>query len=59
MKLDTAKGDATAKTDAAAKAADAAKGAATRKTDTATAANDAKLALEPVSIYISRATQKL
>ena len=59
MKLDTAKADATAKTDAAAKAADAAKGAATRKTDTATAANDAKLALEPVSIYISRATQKL
>ena len=58
-KLDTAKADATSKIDAAAKAADAAKEAATRKTDTATAANDAKLALEPVSIYISRATQKL
>src|SRR5581483_11029681 len=29
------------------------------KTDTAKAALDAKLALEPVSIYISRATQKL
>ena len=40
-------------------AKDAAKEAATRKTDTAKAANDAKLALEPVSIYISRATQKL
>ena len=58
-KLDTAKADATSKIDAAAKAADAAKEAATRKTDTAKAANDAKLALEPVSIYISRATQKL
>src|SRR4029078_6926619 len=51
--------DATSKIVAAAKAADAAKETATRKTDTATAANDAKLALEPVSIYISRATQKL
>ena len=58
-KLDTAKADATSKIDAAAKAADAAKEAATRKTDAAKAANDAKLALEPVSIYISRATQKL
>ena len=58
-KLETAKADATSKIDAAAKAADAAKEAATRKTDTAKAANDAKLALEPVSIYISRATQKL
>ena len=33
--------------------------AATRKTDTAKAATDAKLALEPVSVYISRSTQKL
>ena len=47
------------KIDAAAKAADAAKEAATRKVDTAKAASDAKLALDPVSIYISRATQKL
>ncbi len=31
----------------------------TRKADTAKAANDAKLALDPVSVYISRATQKL
>ncbi len=58
-KLDTAKADATSKNDAAAKAADAAKEAATRKVDTAKAAKDAKLALEPVSVYISRATQKL
>ena len=58
-KLDTAKADATSKIDAAAKAADAAKEAATRKAETAKAADDAKLALEPVSIYISRATQKL
>jgi L,D-transpeptidase catalytic domain len=58
-KLDAAKSDATAKNDAAAKAADAAKEAATRKVDTAKAAKDAQLALEPVSVYISRATQKL
>jgi hypothetical protein len=58
-KLETAKADATMKIDAAAKAANAAKEAATRKVDLAKAASDAKLALEPVSIYISRATQKL
>ena len=58
-KLDTAKAERTPKIEAAAKAAEAAKAAATRKTDTAKAANDAKLALEPVSIYISRAKQKL
>jgi L,D-transpeptidase catalytic domain len=58
-KLDTARADTTAKIDAAAKAAVAAKEAATRKVDTAKAANDAKLALDPVSIYISRSTQKL
>ena len=56
--LDAAKADAKSKPDAAA-AKDAAKAAATRKADTAKAANDAKLALEPVSVYISRATQKL
>src|SRR6202035_4224102 len=38
---------------------DAAKTAATKKSDTAKATKDAKLALEPVSVYISRATQKL
>ncbi len=57
--LDTARADAKSKLDAAAAAKDAAKGAQTKKTDTAKAANDAKLALEPVSVYISRATQKL
>jgi hypothetical protein len=56
--LDTAKADAKSKLDAAA-AKEAAKAAQTRKADTAKAASEAKLALEPVSIYISRATQKL
>jgi hypothetical protein len=57
--LDTAKADAKSKLDAAAAAKDAAKAAQTRKTDTAKAASEAKLALEPASIFISRATQKL
>jgi hypothetical protein len=58
-KLDTIKAEVQPKLDAAAKAAEAAKAAATRKADTAKAATDAKLALEPVSIYISRAKQRL
>jgi hypothetical protein len=58
-KLETIKAEAQPKIDAAEKAAEAAKDALTRKDDTAKAAADAKLALEPVSIYISRATQKL
>jgi L,D-transpeptidase catalytic domain len=53
-----ANADAKSKPDAAA-AKDAAKAAATKKVDAAKAANEAKLALEPVSVYISRATQKL
>ena len=57
--FDTAKSDATTKLDAAAAAKDAAKTAQARKADTAKAASDAKLALEPVSVYISRATQTL
>src|ERR1700738_4424472 len=57
--LDTAKADAKSKRDAAAAAKDAAKAAATRKADTAKAASEAKLALEPASIFISRVTQKL
>ncbi|MEH2523447.1 hypothetical protein V1288_001356 [Bradyrhizobium sp. AZCC 2176] len=57
--LDTARDDAKSKPGAAAAAKDAAKAAETRKVDTAKAASEAKLALEPVSIYISRATQKL
>jgi hypothetical protein len=55
--LDTAKADT--KVSAAAAAKDAAKDAATKKADSARAALEAKLALEPVSIYISRSTQKL
>ena len=57
--LDSAKADAKSKLDAAAAAKDAAKAAGTRKADTAKAASEAKLALEPASIFISRATQKL
>jgi L,D-transpeptidase-like protein len=57
--LDTAKADAKSKLDAAAAAKEAAKAAQTRKADTAKAASEAKLALEPASIFISRATQKL
>ncbi len=56
--LDTAKADAKSKIDVVA-AKDAAKAAETKKATAAKAASDAKLALEPVSIYISRATQKL
>ena len=56
--LDTARADAKSKPDAAA-LKEAAKAAQTRKVDTAKAANEARLALEPVSVYISRATQKL
>src|SRR5262249_6674220 len=37
----------------------AAKAAETRRSEAAKAASDAKLALEPVSVFISRATQKL
>ena len=58
-RLDTAKASAQPKLDAAAAAKDAAKVAATKKADTAKAALEAKLLLEPVSVYISRATQKL
>lgn len=57
--FDTAKADARPKLDAATATRDAAKAAETRKAATAKAALDAKLALVPVSIYISRATQKL
>jgi hypothetical protein len=57
--LDAARTEAKSKLDAAAAAKDAAKAALTRKTDTAKAASEAKLALEPVSVYISRATKKL
>lgn len=58
-KLEAARTDATAKIDAAVSAQEAAKEAAARKPEIAKAATEAKLALEPVAIYISRATQKL
>jgi lipoprotein-anchoring transpeptidase ErfK/SrfK len=57
--LDTLKANAKSKVETVAATKDAAKAAATRKADTAKAALEAKLALEPVSVYISRATSKL
>ena len=57
--LDTARANAKTKLDAAAASKDAAKAAEAKKTATAKAATEAKLALEPFSIYISRATRKL
>ncbi|MDX3969686.1 MAG: L,D-transpeptidase [Bradyrhizobium sp.] len=57
--LDAARAAAQPKRDAVAATKEAAKAAATRKADAAKAATDAKLAGEPVSVYISRATQKL
>ncbi|MFO1109380.1 MAG: L,D-transpeptidase [Bradyrhizobium sp.] len=56
--LEAASTEAKSKPDAAAVKAGV-KTAETRKAETAKAAIDAKLALEPVSVYISRATQKL
>ncbi len=57
--LDAARAAAQQKRDAVVATKDAAKAAATRKADAVKAATDAKLAGEPVSVYISRATQKL
>ncbi|UWU75298.1 L,D-transpeptidase [Bradyrhizobium huanghuaihaiense] len=57
--LDAAKTAAQPKRDAVAATKEAAKVAAAKKADAVKAATDAKLALEPVSVYISRATQKL
>ena len=57
--LDTAKADVTSKLAAAAIAKADAKAAATKKAEAAKAATAAKLAVEPVSVYISRATQML
>ena len=45
--------------EAAAAAQNAAKAAEAKRADAAKAARDAKLALEPVSVFISRATQRL
>jgi hypothetical protein len=57
--LDTARADAQPKRDAVAATKDAAKTTAATKADAVKAATEAKLALEPVSVYISRATQRL
>jgi L,D-transpeptidase catalytic domain len=57
--LETAKADARSKPESAAAAKDAAKAAEAKKATTTKAASEAKLALEPFSIYVSRATQKL
>ena len=56
--LETARAEAKSKPDPAA-VKEAAKAAETKKAAAAKAALEAKLALEPVSIYISRATSKL
>jgi lipoprotein-anchoring transpeptidase ErfK/SrfK len=55
--LDTARADAKARLDATAAASDAANAAEARRADAAKAASEAKLA--PVSVFISRATQRL
>lgn len=57
--LDAARAAAQPKRDAVAITKEAAKAAAARKADVVKAATDAKLAGEPVSVYISRAAQKL
>ena len=57
LEADTA--DLKTKQEAAAAAAATAKTAEAKRIEAAKAAKDAKLALEPVSIFISRATQKL
>jgi hypothetical protein len=57
--LDAARTDAKTKLDAVAAAQAAAKTAEAKKAETAAAARDAKLALEPVSVFVSRSTKKL
>jgi hypothetical protein len=57
--LDAARADMKARQDAAEAAQAAAKAADAKRSDTAKAATDARLAGEPVAIFISRATQKL
>jgi hypothetical protein len=58
-RLDTAKAPGKSKLDAAAAANDALKAAEAKKADAVKAAQEARLALAPVSVFISRATQKL
>ena len=57
--LDTGKANAKSKFDAAAAAQDAAKTAEAKRADAAKAAREAKLALEPVSVFIRRTKQRL
>jgi hypothetical protein len=57
--LEAATADLKTKLAAAADALAAVKASTTRKADAAKAAKEAKLVLEPVSVYISRATKKL
>jgi hypothetical protein len=57
--LDAAEANAKPKLDAAAAAQEAAKAAEAKQADAAKAVREAKLALEPVSVFISRAAQKL
>jgi hypothetical protein len=57
--LEAAKSNAKSRLDAATAAQDAAKAAETRRAEAIKAAGEAKLELEPVSVFISRATQKL
>ncbi len=57
--LEAAAADQKAKQEAVVAAQAAAKTAEAKRVEAAKAAKDAKLALEPVSIFISRATQKL
>jgi lipoprotein-anchoring transpeptidase ErfK/SrfK len=57
--LDTAEANAKSKLDAAAAAQEAAKAAEAKRADAAKAAREAKLELEPVSVFISRTTQRL
>ncbi|WP_315719030.1 MULTISPECIES: L,D-transpeptidase [unclassified Bradyrhizobium] len=57
--FEAAKSDSVAKLAVAATTKDAAKAAAAKKTETGKAAEEAKLATEPVSVYISRSTQML
>jgi hypothetical protein len=58
-KLEAAKTDTKAKQDAVKTLQDASKAAEAKKGETEKAALTAKLALEPVSVFISRATQKI
>jgi hypothetical protein len=58
-KLEAAKADAKAKQDAVKTLLDASKAVEVKKVETEKAALAAKLALEPVSVFISRATRKI